>query len=126
MPSARHRSHPSSANTFKWRETVDCGSWDGLGDRMRAQVGPDRVRFFRVEDESEPGKPGLQLLRHAGLSEADIAALSPLAGRRNPSLNAGALEFLRLVNGLGLERKARAGIAELVTANQSLFVAGGA
>jgi hypothetical protein len=106
------------------RATAACGTWESLKQRMLALAGPERVRFFRLEDETDEGLPGSQLLRHAGQSGTDLAALTPLGGPANQSLNSGALEFLRLVNGLGLERKARARIADLVSCNTSLFVSG--
>lgn len=105
-------------------ETVDCGTWDGLQARMHALVGAARVRFFALEDEVDPARPGQQLLRHAGLSAKVLDDLSPMAGRSNQALNTGALEFLRRINALGLERKVRAQLAELVASNQSLFVSG--
>ena len=105
-------------------DTADCGTWDQFENRFQTLVGADRVRFFRIEDEGDPARPGLQLLRHAGLSEDRIAALEPLTGRANQSLNTGALEFMRLVNTLDLERTVRARVADLVTANPTLFVAG--
>ncbi len=107
-------------------ETAGCGTWDDLNRRLTAHLGADRVRLFRLEDETDPGRPGLQLLRHAGLPDDRIAALTPLSARRNPALNTGALEFLRLLNGLGLERPARRRVADLVAAQQSLFVSGSA
>ncbi len=105
-------------------ETAECGDWDGLHARMDALVGADRVRFFRLEDEADHDRPGAQLLRHAGVPDATLGALAPMARRANPGLNAGALEFMRLLNGLGLARPARRQVAGLISANQSLFVAG--
>jgi hypothetical protein len=105
-------------------ETAECGDWDDLQSRMRALVGADRVRFFRLEDEADHNRPCTQLLRHAGIPDATLAALAPMEKRANPGLNAGALEFMRLLNGLGLARPARRQVAGLIRANQSLFVAG--
>jgi hypothetical protein len=105
-------------------ETADCGTWDMLEQRMRSRFGDQAVHFFRLEDEFDDGRPGAQLLRLAGLGADDIAALAPLKGHRNPSLNTGALEFLRLINGLDLDRKPRSRVADLITSNQSLFVSG--
>lgn len=103
-------------------ETAKCGSWSDLRHRIEALVGVDHVRFFEMEQEHEPGKPGVSLLRHLGLDAAVIAALEPMDGRRNTSLNAGALEFLRLINGLNLARSDRTQVAGLIGANPSLFV----
>ncbi|MDK3073393.1 hypothetical protein QO034_09750 [Sedimentitalea sp. JM2-8] len=104
-------------------QTADCGTWNDLEDRLVAHLGADRCRVFRLEDEADETRPGGQLLRHAGLSDAEIAALTPITGRRNPSLNAGALEFLRQINGLNLDRRARRAVADLVGSRQSLFKA---
>jgi len=105
-------------------ETRGCGSWGDLERRMQTQVGDDRVRFFRVEDEVDRSKPGLQLLRHAGLDEKAIKALHPMDQAQNPSLNTGSLEFLRLVNRQDFDQGARRKIVDLVRTNQSLFVQG--
>jgi hypothetical protein len=105
-------------------ETRDCGDWDGLRDRMVQLAGTDRVRFFRLEGETDPARPGQQLLRHAGVPAEVLSALSAMDRPANQSLNAGALEFLRLVNGLGLKRPERSRVVHLVSANQSLFAAG--
>ncbi|MFD3190929.1 hypothetical protein ACFMPD_11720 [Sedimentitalea sp. HM32M-2] len=104
------------------QETADCGDWTDLYKRFVAQVGSGSVRFFRLEDEADPRRPAQQLLRSAGLSNDEIAALSPVQGRSNPGLNAGALEFMWRLNGLGLDRPVRRRIADLVVAQQSLFV----
>lgn len=102
-------------------QTAGCGTWEDLALRMMRHLGAGRVAFFRLEDETDDTRPGRQLLRHAGLSGAEIAALTPIRNRSNPRLNPGSLEFLRLVNGLGLEAAARSTIAGLVAANQNLF-----
>ncbi len=105
-------------------ETADCGDWAGLQARMTRAVDADRVHFFRLEDEPDPTRPGRQLLALAGVPDTVLASLSPLDGLRNQSLNAGALEFLRLVNGLGLKRPDRSRVAGLIGDNQHLFAAG--
>ena len=102
-------------------DTAQCGTWAMLEQRVQAQVGAERVRFFRLEDETDEARPGQQLLRFAGLPEAMMTGMRPMEGRRNPSMNAGALEFLRLVNGLGLDRPARIRIGALINANQPQF-----
>lgn len=104
-------------------ETADCGTWKDLENRLVDHLGADRCRVFRLEDETDETRPGRQLLRHAGLSDDEIAALTPVVGRSNPSLNAGALEFLRQLNGLDLDRRARRAVADLVRSRQSLFKA---
>jgi len=115
--------YPHSRDVFE-AETNNCGTWHELERRMQAQVGDDRVRFLRIEDETDQSKPGLQLLLHAGLDAKVLDALHPVERHRNPSLNTGSLEFLRLVNTQGLEQGARRKIVDLVRGNQSLFVQG--
>ncbi len=121
----RSDGYPGSLGAFL-EETAGCGTWEDLAERMVAHAGERRVRVFRLEDEIDETRPGLQLLRHAGVPETRLAALRPLSGRRNRGLNAGALEFVRLLNGLNLDVPARARIVDLVSANQNLFVAEGA
>lgn len=103
-------------------ETQDCGTWDELEQRMIATVGADRLRVFRLENETDNGRPAQQLFRYAGLSDTDIAKLDPIRGPQNTALNAGALEFLRRINSMGLGRKNRREIAGLIKSQQQLFV----
>jgi len=102
-------------------ETADCGNWNSLASRLRAAVGEDRVAVFALEDEPDQMRPGQQLLRYAGLTEAQIAALSPLTWRSNQSLNPGALEFMRQVNAAGLAPQPRNKVMQIVMDNQALF-----
>lgn len=102
-------------------ETADCGTWDEMRARAAAAVGADRVAFFRLEDETDPMRPGRQLLAHAGLAPDEIAALAPLQQRANESLNPGSLEFMRQLNRVGLAAKPRTKVMQLVTRNQALF-----
>ena len=104
------------------RDTQNCGDWSGLQKRVEAAVGPDRCHFFAIEDEPDRGRPGQQLLRLCGIPEEVLQRLEPVQGNRNPSLNAGALEFLRQVNDLDLTDRPRGAIADLVLRNQKLFV----
>jgi hypothetical protein len=101
-------------------ETAGCGGWDGLQARLDARLGSERVRFFRLEDEPDPGRPGAQLLAFAGLTAERIVALDPVR-RRNQSLLPSAVEFLRQVNGLDLDTGTRSRLVDLVATNQSLF-----
>ncbi|MDU9005852.1 hypothetical protein [Sedimentitalea todarodis] len=101
--------------------TEACASWAAVRQRLATAVGAARSTVFRVEDEPDEARPGQQLLRHAGVSAAEIAALRPVRGRRNVRMTAGGLEFQRLVNQLGLDRHARRAIAELIAGNQRLF-----
>lgn len=103
-------------------ETEACGTWDALEARAVAALGRARVTLFRLEDERDPARPGTQLLRHAGLSDDEIAELTPGPRRANQSLNPGALEFMRQINGLSLDPPIRRKLADLVVANQTLFV----
>lgn len=104
-------------------ETANCGSWDDMHQRLIKLVGKHRVQTFRLEDETDERRPGTQLLRFAGLTVDDIAALDPMHGRRNLGQNVSALEFLRLVNTLGLARRPHDKIVGLIASNQSLFAA---
>lgn len=105
-------------------DTEAVQDWDGLAQRMTRLVGAARCRFLALEDEADPIRPGQQLLNLAGVSVADHGALSPMVGRSNTGLNTGAMEFLRLINGLGLNRPDRRRLAELISSHQSLFVSG--
>lgn len=104
-------------------ETRDLPGWGDLLRRVSAQIGSERVHRFRVEDEPDPLRPGTQLLRHVGLSSAQIAALTPLQGSSMPRLSAASTEFLRRLNGLSLNPYARDKVAELVARAQPLFAA---
>jgi hypothetical protein len=103
------------------QETANCGSWDALKSRVEGAVGAARCAFFALEDEADAERPGRQLLRHCGVPQAVIETMEPVRGARNPSLSAGALEFLRLVNELDLPRSARRPVAQLVRENPALF-----
>lgn len=116
-------SYPRSEAEFLC-ETENCGSWADLESRLSTHLGAARLAIFRLEDEPDPARPGQQLLHHAGLEGCDLATLSPVSGTRNQSLNAGALEFMRLLNTLDLNRQARTSVARLVTRNQQLFASG--
>lgn len=97
--------------------------WGDLIRRMADVLGPDRLCRFKLEDEPDPGRPGRQLLRHAGLDDAIIEALAPLDGPAMPRLNAGSTEFLRRLNGLTLNPHARGKVVDLVARAQNLFIA---
>ncbi|WP_322865162.1 hypothetical protein U5922_002495 [Aquicoccus sp. G2-2] len=101
-------------------ETAAVTDWQPLAARLDAAA-PGRAHIFRLEDEPDSTRPGQQLLRLAGLSADEIATLAPLSGKRNPSLNSGALEFMRLLNGLDLARPARRAVADLIHQNPALF-----
>jgi hypothetical protein len=104
-------------------DTATITGWDNLHARMAAAVGAERVCLYRIEDETSPERPGRQLLRHAGLAERRIDALSPLENPRPPRLSAASLEFLRHLNGLALNPHARGKVADLVDRTQHLFTA---
>lgn len=103
-------------------ETADLPGWGDLVRRMTSETG-DRVTRFRLEDETDPLRPGRQLLRHAGLDDALIDALQPLDGPTNNRLNDGATEFLRRLNGLSLNPHAHGRIVDLVARAEHLFAA---
>ena len=103
------------------KATRNCGSWNDFFARVRDHAGIDRAHMFALEEEKQPEFPGMQLLKHAGLSERQVLQLAPQSSKRNKSLNSGSLEFMRLVNSLRLAAEPRREIARLVTQNQSLF-----
>ncbi|MFV0383920.1 hypothetical protein [Paracoccus sp. (in: a-proteobacteria)] len=104
-------------------EIADMPGWGDLLSRLSNAVGSDRVTRFKLEDETCPRHPGRQLLRHAGLSDGQIDALSPLEGASMQRLSASSTEFLRRLNGLSLNPHARGKVAELVARTQPLFAA---
>lgn len=104
------------------REMAGIMDWDGLIARLQADLG-DRLSVFRLEDETDPARPGQQMLQLLGLSDDDLAALVPNSKRRNASPPFAALEFLRQLNGLGLPPKPRGQVANLVLKRQDLFTA---
>lgn len=101
-------------------ETAGLPGWDDLFDRMAATTGATRLR---LEDETDRARPGRQLLRHAGLSDAVIDGLAPLDGGANPRLNDNATEFLRRLNGLSLNPHAHGRVVDLVARARHLFAA---
>lgn len=104
-------------------EVADLPAWEDLLDRLTAALGADRVTRLRLEDETDPDRPGRQLLGLAGLDPARIDALPPLEGRAMERLNGGSTEFLRRLNGLALNPHARDRVADLVARVQPLFTA---
>ncbi len=104
-------------------ETAAMPGWGDLLRRLSGVAGAERVTRFRLEDETDPAHPGRLLLRHAGLTDADIDALQPLDGPSMPRLNGGSTEFLRRLNGLSLNPHARGKVADLVARTQYLFTA---
>lgn len=71
-----------------------------VADRIAAEIGPDRLTTFRLEDDRDhPLGTGGQLFDHVGLDPAVIRGLTHKAAR-NPSLAAWALRLLRHVNRL--------------------------
>lgn len=102
-------------------EVAQARGWSAVAQEVADVVGKDRLSVCALEDETTPDRPGRQLLKLAGLTDNEINTLTPLAGRSNQSLNAGSLEFMRQLNGLGLAQPARKKVAALVKDNQSLF-----
>ncbi|GGX64945.1 hypothetical protein GCM10007385_37600 [Tateyamaria omphalii] len=110
--------YPHDLTRFR-AEMAGADSWDELSE---ATTKPGRtVTLFALEDEKDTTRPGTQLLQHAGLSDAQIAGLTPVTRPRNESLTPGALEFMRLANALKLSRPSRREIAQTVVENQSVF-----
>jgi hypothetical protein len=101
------------------RETAACGDWDSLRNTVSDHAGAARTTFFRMEDEA--GLPARQLLEFAGIAPAVLEGLKPLAARRNQSLNAGSLEFMRQINAAQLDVAAHREMARMVQHNQPLF-----
>jgi len=104
-------------------ETATLPDWSDLMDRLADVAGKDRLACLRLEDETDPGRPGRQLLRLAGLDAGLIDALPPLEGRSMERLSGGSLEFLRRLNGLALNPHARDRVVDLVARSQPLFTA---
>ncbi|MFV0513172.1 MAG: hypothetical protein ACK5MY_06005 [Jhaorihella sp.] len=102
-------------------ETGGCGGWADLEARLLDGPCAGRVLFLRLEDEADPARPGRQLLAHAGLTPDVVDRLVPLRLPGNQSPRASAIEFLRQLNGLGLERACRGRVAALVAENEALF-----
>lgn len=97
--------------------------WGDLHRRMRADAAGARVTRFSLEDEPEHDRPGSQLLAHAGLDPAEIAALRPLEAPVNERLSPSSTEFLRRLNGLAIHPHARRKVSDLVARAQPLFTA---
>ena len=104
-------------------QTEAMPGWGDLLRRMSDALGPNRFTRFKLEDEADPELPGRQLLRHAGLDDAEIGRLTRLDGPSMERLNASSTEFLRRLNGLSLNPHARGKVADLVARAQSLFTA---
>lgn len=113
--------YSGTLETFR-AETRDLPGWGDLIRRLEAAAGPRRVARLRLE-EGDPDRPGLALMTLAGLPEARLAALPPLAERAMERLSPGATEFLRRLNGLALNPHARDRVADLVARSQPLFTA---
>lgn len=97
--------------------------WGDLERRLTRQLGADRVTRLALEAETDPDRPGLQLLALAGIPADRAAVLAPLQSRGMERLNDGSTEFLRRLNGLALNPHARGRIVDLVTRSQHLFTA---
>ena len=106
-------------------EMADCGTWAELEERVRRQVGADRLRVFRLEDEPDAARPGQQILRFVGLNEAELAAL-PGVERLNIRVPVAAVEFVRRLNGSALERAALQDVVRVVLESLPLFAKDGA
>lgn len=104
-------------------EIGELPGWGDLDRRLRQAAGPCQLTRLRLEDETVPRRPGRQLLRHAGLSDAEIDGLRQLEGDANERLSATSTEFMRLLNGLSIHPHARRRVSDLVGRAQHLFAA---
>lgn len=104
-------------------QVIDLPGWGDLERRLTKVLGKDSVTRLMLEAETDPDRPGQQLLALAGLTAAQIDALPPLQGRAMERLNDSSTEFLRRLNGLALNPHARGKIVDLVTRSQILFTA---
>jgi hypothetical protein len=92
-------------------------------DSFRAVLG-DRLTVIPMEDEAARyGYVGRRVLELAGIDAGVIDAL-PIPVSSNQSISPASLEFIRRLNGLGLNRLERQQVAKLVEKSQSLFKAG--
>jgi len=105
------------------KQVSELPGWGDLERRLAKVLGKDRITRLTLEAETDPDRPGQQLLALAGLPAERIAALPPLKGRAMERLNDGSTEFLRRLNGLALNPHARGKIVDLVTQSQTLFTA---
>lgn len=105
------------------QETESCGPWEGLHKRLETAVG-GRLGIFRLEGEHDEHRPGSQLLTWAGVPKGVIASLRPIRTPYNTSVNANTLEFIRLVNKLGLPAGQRRKVAALAVEQRDLFAQG--
>ena len=103
-------------------EMADCGTWADLEDRVRRQVGAERLRVFRLEDEPDAARPGQQVLRFAGLSQTEVDAL-PGVERLNTRVPAAVVEFVRRLNGSALGRAGLQDMVREVLENLALYAA---
>jgi hypothetical protein len=98
----------------------DLGVPERMVESFRSVLG-DRLTVLPMEDEAaRHGYVGRRVLELAGIDAAVIDAL-PVPRRSNASISAASLEFIRRLNGLGLNRPERLQVAKLVEKSQALF-----
>jgi hypothetical protein len=91
-------------------------------DGFKSVLG-DRLTVVQMEDEAARyGYVGRRVLELSGLDETVINAL-PVPRYSNVSISPASLEFIRRLNGLGLNRPERLQVAKLVEKSQTLFKA---
>ena len=118
----RTEGYPRGYRAFT-EEIAGLPGWGDLQRRLTDAVGADRLIICATADETDRTRPGRQLLSHAGLSAAEIAALRPLEGPANERLSSSATEFVRRLNTLEIHPHARRLVSDLVARSQNLFAA---
>ena len=105
--------------------TAALPGWGDLERRLSEATGAGRLHRLRLEDETDPHRPGRQLLALAGLPEERIAMLAPIGAPAMERLSDSSTEFLRRLNKLALNPTAQRKVTDLVASAQDLFAADG-
>ncbi|WP_420328149.1 hypothetical protein [Mameliella sp.] len=105
----------------EWAASLPPLDWDKGIATIRAAVRAP-VTVFPMEADLEGENPllGRALYRHAGLDDAEIAALD-LPRASNTALPSGAMDLMRKINGLGLTPQDRRAVSQLVEENPQVF-----
>lgn len=105
--------------------TAALPGWGDLERRLADVAGPGRLHRLRLEDETDPHRPGRQLLALAGVPAERQASLTPIAAPAMERLSEASTEFLRRLNKLSLAPHAQQKVVDLVSRAQDLFAADG-